>query len=66
MAPQTSYTYLDTDWIASLSEEQTHDPSTNQAIDTHLVDYGYDNAWCGYEVQFPYSVPPRFLRVVPR
>ncbi len=44
-APQKSYTYFETDWVASVSDEEIHDPDPpNPRIYGQLFDYDYDKA----------------------
>ena len=41
-APQVSYTYFDTDWVASSSDQQVEDPDSGRVIYSQLVRYDYD------------------------
>ncbi|HEX2084476.1 MAG TPA: RHS repeat-associated core domain-containing protein [Solirubrobacteraceae bacterium] len=39
---RTSYTYYDTDWIASVSDEKITKPSLQSRVQSRLVDYDFD------------------------
>jgi RHS repeat-associated protein len=41
-APRTSYTYFDSGWISSVSDQKLQDPQSRQPVESRLVSYDYD------------------------
>jgi RHS repeat-associated protein len=40
--PRTSYSYYDTDWIASISDQKLSDPESEVIFENRLIDFDYD------------------------